>query len=168
MTPELFRYQNAVHESLRLPNAWGSDGAPDGPGALRLARRNLAALLATRSAIDAGHGFDDFLGVLEDAKAATPLARAEVRRLAEAAYSLACECHIARRDSEALDADLVDFAEPWLTARHGSRAGSEWLAKLIELNLRAFEAVLKAQGVPLADIVSTSHQRRAAAFGRAG
>jgi hypothetical protein len=147
MTPELFRYQNAVHESLRLPNAWGSDGAPDGPGALRLAR---------------------LLGVLEDAKAATPLARAEVRRLAEAAYSLACECHIARRDSEALDADLVDFAEPWLTARHGSRAGSEWLAKLIELNLRAFEAVLKAQGVPLADIVSTSHQRRAAAFGRAG
>lgn len=168
MTPELFRYQDAVHESLRLPNAWASDEAPDGPGALRLARRNLAVLLATRSAIDAGHDFDDFLAVLEDAKALTPLARAEVRRLAEAAYSLACERHTAHRDSEALDADLGDFAEQWISARHGSRAGSEWLAKLIELNLRAFEAVLKAQGVPLADIVSASRRRSAAAFGRAG
>jgi hypothetical protein len=167
MTPELFRYQNAVHESLRLPNAWASDGAPDGPGALRLAHRNLTALLATRTAIDAGHGFDDFLAVLEDAKAITPLARAEVRRLAEAAYALACEHHTPRRDREALDADLASFSEQWCALRHPSAAGSEWLARLIALNLQAFEALLEAEGVAAAGIETASRARRSAAFGRA-
>jgi len=167
MTPELIRYKESVDESLRLPNAWSSDATPAGPGALRAARRNLATLQATRAALDAGHDFDDFLAVLEDAKARTPLARAEVRRLAEAAYALECDVRAMRRDTDALDADLAAFSEQWVAHRRRTGAPSEWLSRLIRLNLEAFAAALEATGVPALDIAESCRARRAAVWGQA-